>query len=130
MKVLQPSDIVKPTASYSHGVAVGSFVFVAGQASLDIEGRVVGAGDIEAQTRQTIANLTAVLAEDGLQLRDVVSTTVYLSKLEDYRAYDRVYAECFEGHRPARATVRADLVMPELLVEIQAIAAKAERDGG
>jgi reactive intermediate/imine deaminase len=113
-----------PIAHYSHGVMAGNLIFVAGQVPVDASGQLVGAGDIGAQTRQVIKNVEAVLAAEGASLADVVSTTVYLTNFDRYKDYDRVYAECFGGNRPARATVRADLVRPEWLVEIQAIAVK------
>ena len=79
-----------------------------------------------AQTRQTIANIVAVLAEAGATLADVVSTTVYVKEFSEYKIFDQVWQECFGTHRPARATVKTELVHPALLVEIQAIAVRRE----
>jgi 2-iminobutanoate/2-iminopropanoate deaminase len=120
--VVNPSSMSTPAAAYSQGLAVGNFVFVAGQVAFDADMNVVGGDDVAAQTRQAIANVEAVLNATGAGLEDVVSTTVYLTSFDGYKEYDRAYAECFGDHKPARATVRADLVLPELLVEIQAIA--------
>jgi 2-iminobutanoate/2-iminopropanoate deaminase len=124
MNVINPPELGTPIAAYSHGVGVGDLLFVAGQVALAADGSIVGPGDLAAQTRQTIANVEAVLRAGGATLADVASTTVYLTSFENYAEYDRVYGECFGDHRPARATVRADLVKPELLIEIQAVAAR------
>jgi len=124
METINPQDLVIPVSSYSHGIAAGDLVFVAGQVSFDEEGDVVGVGDLAAQTCQAIANVEKVLRAAGARLSDVVSTTVYLTSFDNYADYDRAYGECFGGHRPARATVKAELVKPELLVEVQAIAVR------
>ena len=71
-----------------------------------------------------VLTTSAVLAEAGATLADVVSTTVYVKDFSEYKLFDQVWQECFGAHRPARATVKAELVHPSLLVEIQAIAVR------
>ena len=124
MRSLNPSTVSKPGAGYSQGVAVGGATYVAGQVSVDATGAIVGRGDLVAQTRQTLANLEHVLAAGGMTLADVVSTTVYLTDLTDYRAFCKTWCEVFGDHCPARATVKAELVHPDLMVEIQAVAVR------
>ena len=68
--------------------------------------------------------IVAVLAEAGATLADVVSATVYVKVFCEYKVFDQVWQECFGGHKPARATVKAELVHPALLIEIQAIAVR------
>lgn len=126
MHVLNPPELFTPSGGYSQGIAAGNLIFVAGQVSFDSDMKVVGEGDVVAQTRQALANVEAVLKSAGASLQDVVSTTVYLKSFERYKEYDEAYMECFGDHRPARATVRADLVLSNLLVEIQAIAWRKE----
>src|SRR5262249_48081317 len=121
-ELINPPGLPKPAAPYSNGVRAGELVFVAGQLAIDDSGKLVGEGDIGQQTRKTIENVESVLREAGSSLDEVASTTVYLTSFEDYGGYNRVYAECFGENRPARATIRADLVLPGALVEIQAIA--------
>ena len=72
--------------------------------------------------------MAAVLREAGLGLTDVVSTTVYVTDFADYELFDQVWQECFGEHKPARATVKAELVHPALLIEVQAIAARISSD--
>jgi 2-iminobutanoate/2-iminopropanoate deaminase len=99
-------------------------MFLAGQCGLDRVGNTVGVGDAAAQTSKAIENIESILQDGGFALTDVVYVTTFLVSLEDFDAYDRAYAEAFGSHRPARATVRAELNSPDLLVEIQAIAKK------
>ena len=122
MEVINPKDILPPQGGYSQGIKAGNLIFVAGQVGVDAHGKPAGDGGIAAQTRQTIANLAAVLRDAGAALSDVVSTTVFIKDLTEYAAFDSVWQECFGAHKPARATVKADLVHPLLLIEIQAIA--------
>jgi 2-iminobutanoate/2-iminopropanoate deaminase len=86
--------------------------------AVDAKGKVVGEGDIEAQTRQTLQNLKTALEAAGASLEDVVKTTIFLSDLSNYKGMNTVYNEYFGKHPPARSTVRAELVLPSLLVEI------------
>lgn len=91
-----------------------------GQAALDGEGCVLFPGDIVGQTRTTLGNIAAALAGAGAELRDVVRMTVYLTDYADYPAMDRVIAEIFADHLPARATLVAPIIYPELRIEIEA----------
>ena len=127
MKIINPGTVMPPQGGYSQGIQAGDLVFVAGQVGVDTHGKPPGDAGMAAQTRQTIANIVAVLAEAGATLADVVSTTVYLKDLAEYEVFDQVWRECFGTHRPARATVKAELVHPALLVEIQAIAMRPAR---
>jgi 2-iminobutanoate/2-iminopropanoate deaminase len=108
---------LNPTPSglpFSQGVQAGNLLFVAGQ---------VGSGEgVSEQTRSALDGVRAVLAEAGGDLTNVVSATVYLTDVADFGAYNDAWVEAFGDHRPARATVRADLMAPGLLVEVQAIA--------
>ena len=117
---LNPDGLHKPIACYSQVVRRGSLVAASGMASIDELGAVVGPGDVTAQTVQTIKNLTAALAGVGAGLEDVIKVTIYLSDFAHYPVMDAAYRTFFGAFPPARATVRADLVYPTLLVEIEA----------
>ncbi len=130
IQTLNPDSLMTPMGGYSQGTVAGDLVFVAGQTGVAADLSIPEPGDVAAQTRQTIANIQALLETAGSSLSLVVSTTVYLKTFDDYAEFDRVYRECFDGHAPARATVRADLVAPQLLVEIQAIAVRGNQEGG
>jgi reactive intermediate/imine deaminase len=100
----------------------GELVFVAGIVALDENGEMVGKDDVRAQTRQVLENIKALVTAAGGSLSDVNKTTVYITDFSNYAGMNEVYAEYFSEAPPARATVRADLFNPDLLVEIDAIA--------
>ncbi|HYE52459.1 MAG TPA: RidA family protein [Azospirillaceae bacterium] len=102
---------------------VGDLLLLSGQLALGPDDRIHG-GTIEAQTDLVLDRISMVLQGEGLTLADVVKTTVWLVRTDDFSAFDRTYAARFGSHRPARSTVRADLVLPGALVEIEAVAAR------
>lgn len=107
---------------YSQGVRVGNLLFVAGQGGLDpATGRLVSGG-VEAQTQQTLKNLSAILQAAGSSLSRVVKTTVFLQDIGDFQTMNRVYAEFFGKDPPARSTVQVAALPLGALVEIEAIA--------
>ena len=128
MQVINPRDVLQPQGGYSQGIVAGDLIFVAGQVGVDAAGKPVGDGGMAAQTRQTLANLAAVLRDAGATLSDVVSTTVFVKDFTEYAVFDRVWQECFGSHKPARATDKAELVHPALLVEVQATAVRRAPD--
>jgi reactive intermediate/imine deaminase len=119
---INPDTLNTPLAAYSQVVRKGPIVTTAGLIPFDKEGKLVGEGDIAAQTRQTLENIKAALEAAGASLKDVVRTTVYLSDLSNYQGMNAVYNEYFKDSPAARATVGATLVLPTLLVEIDAMA--------
>jgi 2-iminobutanoate/2-iminopropanoate deaminase len=104
----------------STAVRAGDFVFVSGLMAKDAAGQLV-AGDVTAQTEAVFARLARVLAEAGLSLDDVVKCTVWLTRAKDFPAFNAAYARQFAGPPPARSTVRADLLLPGALIELEAI---------
>jgi 2-iminobutanoate/2-iminopropanoate deaminase len=119
---LHPAAFGPSGGPFSQGVRAGSLVFMAGQAAVDDDGNVIAPGDVREQTRVTLDRIAAVLAEAGGDLTDVVTATAWLTDLSNFAAYNEAWVEKFGDHRPARATVRADLVLDGMLVEVQAIA--------
>lgn len=105
---------------FSPAVKAGPFVFVSGQVAMGDNGEIV-AGGIEAQTRQTLANVKKALALAGCTLDDVVKVTVWLDDTRDFWSFNRVYAEHFSGNKPARSTTQARL-MVDAKIEIEVIA--------
>jgi len=119
---LNPPSLPKPPAAYSQVVREGSLVTTAGMIALDAEGRVVGEGDIAAQTRHVMVNIETALGAVGASLSDVVKTTIFLSDMAHYQGMNAVFNEYFQGNPPARSTVQAGLALPSLMVEIEAMA--------
>lgn len=109
-------------APYSPAVKVDNLVFVSGQVPLDPATSRIVAGGFEAQVRQCLANLKGILAQDGLDLDDIVKTTIFLSDLNNFAELNRVYGEYFSGVKPARSCVQVARIPLDSLVEIEAIA--------
>jgi 2-iminobutanoate/2-iminopropanoate deaminase len=107
---------------YSQAVRIGQLVFVAGQVGLDPAlGRLAGE-DVETQTEQALANLSAVLQAAGSDLARVVKTTVFLQDMATFAAMNAVYGRHFGDGPPARSTVEVGALPLGALVEIEAIA--------
>ncbi|SDV51249.1 RidA family protein [Chitinasiproducens palmae] len=97
-------------------------VFVSGQMAFDDQFQIIGA-DVVEQTRVCLKRIEAMLGTQGLSLADLVKTTVWLSRVDDFAAFDAAYGEELRGLTlPSRSTVRADLMVPGALVEIEAVA--------
>jgi enamine deaminase RidA (YjgF/YER057c/UK114 family) len=124
--VQHPAGLAKPRG-YSHAVrARGTQVHIAGQVAFDAEGRVVGVGNLRAQAEQALHNLRLALDAAGARVDDLVKTTIYIV---NYKPTDReAIAEVrsrFYGDRPPPASTLVGvqaLVVPELMIEIEAIA--------
>lgn len=114
----------KAVGPYSQAVRVGDFIFAAGQAAIDPATGKLVEGDIAAQTRQVLKNLSAVLEAVGSSLAQAVKTTVFLTDMDDFAAMNSVYAEFFPTDPPARSTVEVARLPLGALVEIEVVAVK------
>lgn len=99
----------------------GDLVFASGQLGRDADGRIAEGG-IEAQARQAIANLVAVLAAEGCAPADVVKVTAWLTDPDFAPAFNCIYRETFDMPYPARSTIVSGLLAPGAQIEIEAIA--------
>jgi enamine deaminase RidA (YjgF/YER057c/UK114 family) len=123
---LQPEGLARPRG-YSHAVSArGTSVFIAGQVAFDADGRIVGAGDLRAQTEQVFHNLRRALAAAGARVEDLVKLTVFVVKLKpaDREVIAEVRSRFIGNAAPPASTmvgVQA-LVAPQLMIEIEAIA--------
>ena len=113
-----------PVGPYNQAVIAGGWLYCSGQIPLDpATGAMVGDGDVEAETRQVLRNLKAVLQEAGTDPSKVVRTTVFLVDLGDFQAVNAIYAEMFgDGVSPARACVQVAALPKGSKVEIDCIA--------
>lgn len=94
----------------------GNMIFVAGMLALD-GGQIVGRGDIAVQTRQVLEKVKAIVEAGGGSMGDIVKTTVYITYMANFAAMNEIYKTYFSSERPAHATVKADLVNKDFLVE-------------
>lgn len=116
-----PSTMMKPLGSYCQSARRGPIVATAGVAAVNAAGKVIG-NDIEAQTKATLDNLKLALEAAGASVADVIKVTCFMTDFANYKGFNKAFDAYFANDPPARATVRADLVIPELLIEIDAIA--------
>lgn len=114
----------KPVGPYSQAVISGDLIFISGQIPLDPQSQKIYEGGIEAQTVQVLENLKNILENIDLTLADVVKTSVFLSDLNNFQAFNKVYSRYFDKNPPARTTAQAGL-MAGALLEIDAIAKKS-----
>ena len=113
----------KPIGPYSQAVKADKLLFVSGQLPIDPkEGKIVAA-DIQRQTRQTMENVKTILEAAGYEMKEVVSTTVYLSSMTLFEGFNIEYAKYFAADYPARATVACEL-KSGALVEVSVVAYK------
>jgi 2-iminobutanoate/2-iminopropanoate deaminase len=122
VRTLNPESLGPAIAPYSQATVANGLCFLAGQVALDSENQVIAPGDVRTQTVASIERIETILGELGATLEDIVTATVFLTNVEHFAAFNEGWAEKFGDHRPARATVRADLLLEGLVVEIQAIA--------
>lgn len=124
-RVLESPSAPAAIGPYSQGIGVGPLVALAGQIGLDPACGQLVSGGVAAETRRALANLEAVLASDGLELSDVVSTTVYLVDMGEFATMNAAYAESFADRAPARATVGVAALPKGARVEISAWAVRS-----
>jgi len=124
LQAINTSHAPEPVGPYNQAVLAGGLLFCSGQIALDpVSGLMVGQGDVEAETRQALANLQAVLTAAGSSPARVVRTTVYLADLADFARVNAIYAEVFgQGVSPARACIQAAALPKGARVEIDCIA--------
>jgi len=113
-----------PVGPYNQAVLANGWLYCSGQIPLDpSSGIMVGAGEVEAETRQVLSNLKAVLTAAGATTAQVVRTTIYLIDLQDFNKVNAIYAETFtEGTSPARACVQVAALPKGARIEIDCIA--------
>ena len=109
----------KPVGPYTPAVRSGQTLYISGQLGL-VDGSLLDG--IDAQVRQAVANLSALVEAEGGTLDNIVKTTVLLDSIDDYDAMNTAYTESFGDHRPARAAFAVDALPRAAMVEIEAIA--------
>ncbi|KKB50260.1 RidA family protein [Parabacteroides goldsteinii] len=124
-KVIATTNAPAAIGPYSQAIQVGNMLFASGQLGIDPATGNFVEGAVKEQTAQAFKNVKAILAEVGLDISDVVKTTVFLADMGDFGAMNEVYASQFEGAFPARSAVAVKTLPKNGLVEIEVIAVKA-----
>jgi 2-iminobutanoate/2-iminopropanoate deaminase len=123
---IQTSGAPAAIGPYSQAIASGTLVFASGQIALDPTSGQLVEGDVRAQTRQALHNLSAVLEAAGSSLGQVVKTTVFLVAIADFTAMNEVYGEFFANDPPARSTIAVAELPRNARVEIEAVALRSD----
>ena len=109
---------------YSQAIEANGFVFASGQLPIDPATGEFAVGGVKEQTRQSLTNALRILESAGLNLSNVVKTTVFLADMGDFAAMNEVYASFFSAPYPARSAVAVKALPKGALVEIECIAAR------
>ena len=122
---IRAKGLSEPISHYTDAVVAGPgrTIYVSGQGSIDESGKLVGRGDVVAQTRKTLDNMQLALAAAGSTLQDVVKVTVYLGNVDDRQKVNEVRKEYFKDTRPASTLIEISrFAIDGMLIEIEAVA--------
>jgi 2-iminobutanoate/2-iminopropanoate deaminase len=121
-EVIATSGAPAAIGPYSQAIRVQNLLFTAGQIPLDPATGKLVEGDIRVQTMRVLQNLEAVLTAAGSSLGNVVKTTCFLANLDDFAAFNEIYAQFFTAQPPARSTVQAARLPAGAQVEVECVA--------
>ena len=121
-QIIQTDNAPAAVGPYSQAIIANGFVFTAGQVGLVPGTKDFAEGGVQAQARQALNNVQAILQAAGTRMDQIVKATVFLANMDDFAAVNEVYAEFFTGEPPARSAVQVARLPLGALVEIEVIA--------
>lgn len=122
-RIIQSKNAPAAIGPYSQAIMAGGLLYTSGQLGLDPETGALPES-IEEQTKQSLKNIQAILAEAGLQKTDVIKTVVFLKNMSDFAVVNGIYADFFGDHKPARSCVEVAQLPKGGLVEIEVVASR------
>lgn len=121
-EVISTSKAPGAIGPYSQGIKFGNLLFISGQTPLNPETRQIVEGDVQAQARQCLENIKAILEAAGTNLDNVLKTTVFIKDMNSFGKINEIYAQYFTKNQPARSCVEVARLPMNVLVEIEVIA--------
>jgi len=122
-RVISSDDAPAAVGAYSQATTDGDVLFTAGQLPMTPDGELLDDEPIDVQAEQSLSNVRGILAEEGLEMSDVLKVTVFMDDIEDFDEMNDTYAEFFDGEPPARSAVEVANLPKGAGLEIEAIAA-------
>jgi 2-iminobutanoate/2-iminopropanoate deaminase len=119
---VETKEAPDPIGPYSQAIRANGFIFISGQIPIDPVAGAVVTGNIAEQTQQVMKNLSAILRAAGSGFDQVVKTTVFLARMEDFPVFNQIYGEYLGTSKPARATVQVARLPKDVLLQVDAIA--------
>lgn len=119
---INTSKAPSPIGPYSQAIKVKDFLFISGQLPIDPSTGEIVRGGAEAQTKQCMKNILAILTEASLHLNNLIKVTIYVKNLNDLNAVNKAYSDFFEKEYPARVCIEVARLPKDASVEIEAIA--------
>lgn len=123
-KIIYSSEAPRPIGPYSQAVESGKFLYVSGQIPIDPRTNEVVKGDISIQTERVLRNIDAILKTAEYSFKNVVFVMVYLSDINDYSSFNKIYSKYFTENYPARVVVEASNLPKNAVIEMALIAYK------
>ncbi len=117
-KIIQTDKAPAAIGPYSQALISGNLLFASGQIPINPENGQVVEGDIEIQATQVMKNVSAILEAAGISFENVIKTTCFLKSMDDFAAFNEVYAKYFTG-KPARSCVAAQQLPKDVLCEVE-----------
>jgi 2-iminobutanoate/2-iminopropanoate deaminase len=121
-RIIKTEQAPEPIGPYSQAIQYDQLLFTSGQIAIDPHSEELLSGDVEAQTRQVLQNLQAILEAAGASLKTVLKTTIYLKNMDDFSRVNAIYATFFAESLPARSTIEVARLPKDMLVEIDCVA--------
>lgn len=121
MKIFIAEKVSPVYGPFCHAISANGFLFCSGITPVNADGIAEGE-TVREQTSKVLENIKAILEYAGVNTNQVVKTTIYLKDLSDYETVNRIYADFFGSHRPARTCIEVSRLPKESLVEMECIA--------
>ncbi|CUM68053.1 uncharacterized protein PRCAT00005768001 [Priceomyces carsonii] len=122
LKFTNSKKAAAPIAPYSHAVEANGFLYLSGFGGLDVEGKLVGNGDVKVETKQVLENIKNVIEEAGSDFKNIVKVNIFITDMSKYKELNEIYALYFTDNKPARSCIEVKSIpIPNGTVEIEVV---------